>query len=60
MRWTNDNNDFVKSTLRADLRTPTQIGFAALRTRARIAVNSDSTVSSVDDDRGDSYSTPVS
>jgi hypothetical protein len=59
MRWTNDNNNFVKSTLRADLRMPTQIGLAALRTRARVAVKGDSTVSSDDDDRGDSYSTPV-
>ena len=60
MRWTNDNNNVVNSTLRANLRMPTQIGLAALRTRARIAVNGDSTVSSVDKDRGDSYSTPVS
>ena len=60
MRWTNDNNNVVNSTLRADLRMSTQIGLAALRTRARIAVSGDSTVSSVDDDRGDSYSTPVS
>lgn len=59
MRWTNDKNNVVNSTLRADLRMSTRIGLAALRTRARIAGSGDSTVSSDDDDRGDSYSTPV-
>jgi len=62
MRWNNDSENNHHSTFRSDVTMPSDIGFAALRLRAKLAVKGNNTnVPSDDDDRrGDSDSTPVS
>ena len=62
MRWNNDSENNHHSTFQSEITMPSDIGFAALRLRAKLAEKGNNTnVSSDDDDRrGDSDSTPVS
>lgn len=62
MHWNDENENEHHSTFRSDVTLPSDIGFAALRERAKIAVKGNNTnVPSDDEDtRGDSDSTPVS
>ena len=61
MRWDDENENDHHSTFRSDVTLPSNIGFAALRLRAKIAVKGNNTnvPSDDEDDRGDSDSTPA-
>ena len=62
MRWDDENENDRRSAFRSDVTLPSDVGFAALRLRAKLAGKGNNTnVPSDDDDtRGDSDSTPVS
>jgi len=62
MRWDDENGNGHHSTFRSDITMPSDVGFAALRLRAKLAKKGNNTnVPSDDEDtRGDSDSTPVS
>ena len=62
MRWNDENENDHHSTFRSDVTLPSNIGFAALRLRAKMAeTGKQRNFPSEDEDpRGDSDSTPVS